>query len=38
MKSSIQQGEAELIETFHLSLNEIFVPLHEWETFIICFI
>ena len=31
MKYSIQQGEAELIETVYPSSNEIFVPLHEWE-------
>ena len=29
MNYSIQRGEAELNGTFHLSLNEIFVPLHE---------
>ena len=31
MKFSIQQGEAELNGTFHLSPNENIFPLHEWE-------
>ena len=34
----IQRGEAKLNRKFHLFSNEIYVPSHEWKTFIICFI
>ena len=38
MECSNQQGEAELIGTFHLSPNENILTIAQMKTLIICFI